>query len=371
MSIGPLLFEPIFKPKIWGGRYLAERFGKKLPPGEPIGESWEVADLEDDQSVVRAGPAKGKTLGALVKEWGKDLIGHAELFEGRFPLLIKFLDARENLSVQVHPDEKMARKLGGRVRVKHEAWYILHADEGGCIYRGLKPGVDEAQLRAALAEDQVETVLQRINVREGECYYLPSGTLHALGAGVVVAEVQTPSDITYRIYDWNRIDEKTGKPRDLHVEQAMECIAFDAPPITQDRRHHVAGIWTTVTRLVLCESFMIERIRMVGGVQHDIPHSEFVIWMMLEGQASVSYKGANEPLEIRPGNTALLPAGLQEGRVRAIQDAMWLEVSVPLTSDLAELEKLTAERANQPSTDGDFVALNVPKPHSDHPVQPS
>jgi mannose-6-phosphate isomerase-like protein (cupin superfamily) len=126
-------------------------------------------------------------------------------------------------------------------------------------------------------------------------------------------------------------------------------------------------MWTTVTRLVLCESFMIERIRMVGGVEQDIPHSEFVIWMMLEGQASVSYKGANEPLEIRPGDTVLLPAGLHEGRVRAVQDAMWLEVSVPLSSDLAELERLTGERGSQPPTGGGgFVSLNVPKRHSDN-----
>ncbi|UCF33095.1 MAG: class I mannose-6-phosphate isomerase [Phycisphaerales bacterium] len=367
MSVGPLLFEPIFKPKIWGGRQLEQRLGRKLPPGEPIGESWEVADLEDDQSVVRAGPAKGKTLGALVKEWGKDLIGHAELFEGRFPLLIKFLDAHETLSVQVHPDENTARKLGGRVRVKNEAWYILHAEGSGCIYRGLKPGVDATRLQTALAEDHVESVLQRINVRKGECYYLPSGTLHALGAGVVVAEVQTPSDITYRIYDWNRIDEQTGKPRDLHIEQAMECIAFDAPLIPQDRPHHVAGMWTTVTRLVLCESFMIERIRMVGGVEREIPHSEFVIWIMLEGQAAISYKGASQPLEILVGDTVLLPAGIQESRVHAIEDATWLEVSIPLSSDLAELEKLTGERASQPPAGGGgFVSLNVPKPHSNN-----
>ena len=341
MDIGPLLFEPLFKPKIWGGRHLEHWLGKSLPPDEPIGESWEIADLEEDQSVVAAGPAQGQTLGSLVAKWGKDLIGTAELFDGRFPLLIKFLDARDTLSIQVHPNEAMAKRLGGRVRVKNEAWYIVDAEEGGFIYRGLLPGVGEKELRVALEEDRVESVLRRLDVRKGECYYLPSGTLHALGAGVLVAEVQNPSDITYRVYDYNRVDEHTGRTRDLHIEEAMQCVAFDAPPITEDERRHVAGMWTSVTRLVRCDSFVIERVRMALGAAQEVAHGEFVIWIVLEGRGAIAYKGADEPLEMRVGDTVLLPAALTGARVTALEDVTWLEVAVPVGPATAGVERLS------------------------------
>ncbi|GAF79177.1 unnamed protein product, partial [marine sediment metagenome] len=227
MDVYPLIFQPILKPKIWGGRKLENLLAKCLPKGELIGESWEIADLEDDQSIVAVGPAKGKTLGQLVEEWGADLLGRAKLFDGRFPLLIKLLDANDTLSVQVHPDEAAARRLGGRVRIKNEAWYVIDADENGFIYRGVREGVDPDALKRAVEAQAVKSVLKRIAVKKGRCYYLPSGTIHALGAGVLVAEVQTPSDITYRLYDWNRIDPSTGSPRELHLEQALECISYN------------------------------------------------------------------------------------------------------------------------------------------------
>ncbi len=334
MNVYPLVFEPIFKPKIWGGRRLQTLLGKKLPPERPIGESWEIADLEDDQSIVARGPARGRTLRDLVTEWGKDLLGGAGLFEGRFPLLIKYLDATQTLSVQVHPDEATARRLGGRVRVKNEAWYVIHADEGGFIYRGVREGVDAARLREAIEQGRVESVLRRIDVRKGHCYYLPSGTIHALGAGVVVAEVQTPSDVTYRVFDWNRVDPSTGRPRELHLEQALSCISFDPGPIPGEERQHVASVWTAVTRLVHGESFTIERVRMVEGVEHPIPHAEMVVWMILEGKGVVRYDGPDSPLRFTVGDTILLPAALKDGIVQTLDDCMWLEITVPVPSSL-------------------------------------
>ena len=145
--VHPLVFEPLFKPRIWGGRRLETLLNKRLPPGVAIGESWEVVDLEEEQSVVAAGPARGKGLSELVQGWGVDLLGRAELPAGRYPLLIKFLDARESLSVQVHPDEATVRRLGGRVRVKHEAWYVIDAQPDAFIYRGLREGVDADAVR--------------------------------------------------------------------------------------------------------------------------------------------------------------------------------------------------------------------------------
>ena len=361
MNVHPLIFEPIFKPKIWGGRRLETLLQKRLPKGKRIGESWEVADLEGDQSVVARGPAHGKTLGQLVKEWGPDLIGGASLFEGRFPLLIKFLDAHDTLSVQVHPNEATARRLGGPVRVKHEAWYVIDAEENGFIYRGVREGVDAATLERAVEEQRIESVLQRINVRKGRCYFLPSGTIHALGAGVTVAEIQTPSDVTYRLYDWNRIDPSTGSPRELQLEQALDCISYDSSPIPGEHPQHIASIWTSVTSLVRCDSFVIERVRVVEGVEQGIPHLELVVWIVLEGCGSVSCEGHPDPFAFRAGDTVLLPAALKKGRVKTNVDCMWLEVTVPVPSSLREFGRPEQESLNKPiDRGGGFVQLNAP-----------
>jgi len=348
MDVYPLIFEPILKPKIWGGRNLETLTGKCLPDGAKIGESWEVADLEDDQSVVAQGPARGRTLSELTREWGAGLIGGASLFEGRFPLLIKFLDAQETLSVQVHPDEAMARRLGGRVRVKNEAWYVIDAEPGGFIYRGVRKSVDAEALRRAIDEQRVETVLHRLAVRPGHCYYLPSGTIHALGAGVVVAEVQTPSDTTYRVYDWGRIDPSTGQPRELHLQEALQCISYDTRPIEGERAEHVGGVWTAVTRLVRCESFVIERVRMTEGVEQLIPHQELVIWIVLDGRGSIAYDAPGSPVRFGVGDTVVIPAGLKNGRVRMHDNCLWLEVTIPIPSSLAEQEERRSTNSAEP-----------------------
>lgn len=357
MNVYPLIFKPILKPRIWGGQRLADLLGKQLPPGQPIGESWEVADLEDDQSIVAQGPEQGKTLGKLVKDWGTDLTGRAELFDGRFPLLIKFLDAQQTLSVQVHPDEAMAQRLGGSVRVKNEAWYVVDAKPDGFIYRGFNQPVTPDKFRDAIESKRVEAFLQRIPVKKGQCYYLPSGTIHALGAGVVVAEVQTPSDVTYRVYDWDRVDASTGQPRELHVERALECIDFSGAPVAGEEQSHVASVWTAVTQLVRCSSFTIERVRMVDGVQQLIPYEEMVVWIVLEGGGRIEYKGGGA-VEFGGGDTVVLPASLAEARVETLEKCMWLEVSVPIRSSLAGYDRPARETLHAPGSG--FVQLNPP-----------
>lgn len=360
MTTTPLIFEPIFKPKIWGGRRLESVLGKKLPQGEPIGESWEIADLENDQSVVSRGPMKGKTLRNLIETWGEDLLGRSPLFEGRFPLLIKFLDATETLSVQVHPDEALAKERGGETRIKNEAWYVIGATEDACIYRSLIPGTTRDQLIAAIDEDRIEPLLQRIPVKKGQCYYLPSGTIHALGGGALVAEVQTPSDITYRVFDWNRVEQATGKPRTLHKEDAKRCISLEGVPPETEKQQHLASVWTTVTSLVRCESFVIERTRMVAGVQQPIPYNEMVIWIVLEGQGEITCKGLTAPLPFEKGDTILLPAALQDGSVKTDTGAMWLEASLPIQSSLAGYDRPSAEELREPEGTG-FVPLGTPR----------
>ncbi|HUU85800.1 MAG TPA: type I phosphomannose isomerase catalytic subunit [Phycisphaerae bacterium] len=359
MNVHPLIFEPILKRRIWGGRRL-EALGKRLPPGETIGESWEVADLEQDQSVVRSGLARGKTLPELVRTWGDDLLGGVELFEGRFPLLIKFLDAAQLLSVQVHPDQAMAKTLGGQVRVKDEAWYVIDAEPDGAIYYGLNDGVDRAAFAAAIDAGTVVDTLRRVPVRPGDCYYLPAGTLHALGAGVLVAEVQTPSDVTYRVYDWDRVDPKTQRPRQLHVEQALQCIHFDSRP-PQQERSHVASVWTTVTRLVTCPPFVIERVRMREGFEQAVPCGGLVVWIILEGRGELSRIDDREPLAFHPGDTVVLPAALTEVRLKVLQDCMWLEVTVPQSTDLGAFEQLDLKGMSGPQ-DPSLVQLRPPQP---------
>lgn len=334
MQICPLIFEPIYRPKVWGGRNLERVLGKALPAGQAIGESWECADVEGGQSVVARGPAKGRTLRELVAEWGAELTGRAELYEGRFPLLIKFLDAAENLSIQVHPGEGADEASG---RKKHEAWYVLDAAPGSVIYRGLAPGVPLQQLRESCLRDprNVPDCLERVHVRMGEPYYVPGGTVHALGAGVVVAEVQTPSEVTYRLYDWGRT--RPAGDAGLHVEKGLACVRESRDWMACEKRSHVTSLFTTVTRLVACPRFVIERVRFSGEMEQEIPYAELVCWIVLEGCGEIAYgKGGVETFG--RGEVVVLPAGLENAKLRTKTDCVWLEVTVPVASDLAGFE---------------------------------
>lgn len=358
MNPYPLKFEPIFKPRVWGGRTMESRLGKHLPQGL-IGESWELVDLEGDQSVVAAGPARGRTLSQLVAMWGPDLLGGANLMDGRFPLLLKYLDAQEPLSVQVHPDEAAALLAGGEVRVKHEAWYVLDAAPQAWILRGVRPGIDPQQFRQAVSDGTIVNALHRIHVRSGHAYYIPSGTVHALGPGLLIAEIQTPSDTTFRLFDWDRIDPATGKSRELHVEQALACVSYGPVPGEAEHPEHVASVWTAITRLITCDSFVVERVRMAAGVEQAIPYSEMVVWVVLEGSGRISCDGLGDSVPFGRGETVLLPAALKNGRVMIESPTVWLEITVPIPSALGNLD--LSQRAGlrqDPRTN--LVPLKIP-----------
>lgn len=331
MAVYPLIFEPIYKPKIWGGDLIFTHFGREKPSSEPIGESWELADLEDDQSVVRMGPASGTTLAQLRSEWAERLLGKVSLFEGRFPLLIKFLDAQTSLSVQVHPSEAVAHKLGGNVRVKNEAWYILAVQPGGAIYHGLEPGVDAETFRKAMLTGKIEGVLRKIEVQPGQCHYLPSGTPHALGAGVLVAEIQTPSDITYRTYDWGRVDPSTGQSRELHLDQAMECIDFGtpSPPSMQEPTDVSYRPGAEATRLVQCDSFVIDQVRLEADTEQNVAGGEPIVWMVLEGDGQIDAPSLDAPIPFGKGDVLLLPAAMKDAHAQIASPTMCIEVTVP------------------------------------------
>lgn len=335
MNVYPVIFAPIYKPRIWGGRRLESHLNKQLPPG-PIGESWELADLESDQSVVAGGPQKGTTLSRLVQLWGRDLLGNAELVECRFPLLLKFLDSNQSLSIQVHPSPEVAAAHPG-ARLKNEAWYVVDAAADAWMLRGIKPDIARDALGSALKSGTLESLLNRIPLRTGHAFNVPSGTVHALGPGALIAEIQTPSDTTYRLYDWDRVDPKSGQPRELHIEEGLASASFAPVPPETEKPEHVASVWTTVSRLIHSESFVVERVRMVAGVEQAMSYDEMVVWMVLGGSGSMTCAGLRDPLPFRTGDTVLLPAGMREGRVNVPEASTWLEITIPVKSSLANL----------------------------------
>jgi mannose-6-phosphate isomerase len=339
MSLYPFKFRSRFVEKIWGGRRLQTALDKPLPDGKLIGESWELYDFPPGvvdnspdwvSSEIANGPLAGRSLHWAVQEFAADLYGNVPLVSpaGQFPILIKFLDARQDLSVQVHPDQDYANTHPG-AHLKNEAWYIVENDPGAAIYKGLTPGTTREQFKSAIDNGNVMNHVVRIPVKPGHCHYLQSGTVHALGAGVLVAEVQTPSDTTFRVFDFNRIDETTGKPRGLHVDQALQCIDFSGAPEPKQIRSHVAGLFTTVSRLVTSPQFTMEKVRFTEGVEEPVPYDQPVVWIMLDGRAQVKVDGIKEPIAFKKGETVLLPAAMKNPTIKTLTDCTWLEVTFP------------------------------------------
>jgi len=296
----PLKFTPIIKPLPWGGRKLESLFNKVLPDGLPCGETWEVVDLPGDQSVVTEGPLAANSLSSLVKTRPDELLGEAALLMGRFPVLFKLIDATQTLSVQVHPDEEAAGRIGGGARPKTEAWYILQADPGAVLYLGLLEGVGREDLRAALRAGTVGDLLMPVEVCAGDFVYLPSGSLHAIGSGIVLAEIQQASDTTYRVFDWNRMG-LDGNPRQLHVEEALKSIDFDLrgkPPHAGPRSGRPG---------IRCKPFSIERVGLGAGSETPLEAGRPRIVCCLEGEGSIGGTGI-DTLTIRVGETCLVPA---------------------------------------------------------------
>jgi mannose-6-phosphate isomerase len=312
-----------------------------LPPGKQIGESWEIYDFPPGaidgsrdwvSSEIANGPLAGRSLHWAVGEFGREMYGDVPLCgppdRAQFPILIKFLDAREDLSVQVHPDCDYAAAHPDAC-LKDEAWYVIQCDPGSRLLKGLRPGTTREGFKRAIEEGTVEQLVNHVAPRPGASYYLPSGTVHALGAGILVAEVQTPSDTTFRVYDFNRTDPSTGKPRPLHVEQALGCIDFSGRAEAPQVRSHVAGFFTTVSRLVTSQSFKLEKVRFTEGVEEPVPYDQPVVWVMLEGEAEVRVKGMKEPTRFGPGETVLLPASMDQPVIKTVKDCVWLEVTFP------------------------------------------
>ncbi|MCH1410093.1 MAG: class I mannose-6-phosphate isomerase [Verrucomicrobiales bacterium] len=299
-----LHFIPIYQTRVWGGRTLESRIRRELPDQEsPYGESWEISAREEADCAVKSGGLAGKKLTEL---WGDPELRSAIFGPGapvgdRFPLLCKILDARAKLSVQVHPPESVAAELGGEP--KTEVWYIAAADPGAEIYVGVKEGVTEATFREGLEEGSVESLLHSIPVKEGEHIFIPSGRLHAIGAGLVIYEIQQNSDTTFRVFDWNRLG-LNGKPRDLHVEESLHCIDFsDVEPGMDQAKEKL---------LCECEHFRMERhILSEGGSVGELTAGRFSILTVIRGKLSVGYTAWTE------GDFLMIPHGAEEGLPQA------------------------------------------------------
>ncbi|HZZ78016.1 MAG TPA: type I phosphomannose isomerase catalytic subunit [Gemmataceae bacterium] len=251
----PLRFEPFLRPMVWGGRRIARFLGKNVPPGTRCGESWEVSDHPLHASSLATATGYGITLHQLMEHHRAELFGPAAERHSVFPWLIKLLDADDWLSVQVHPDDVAVLSLCPSERAKTEAWYILDAEPTARIYAGLNPGIGPTELREALNAGKVDACLHAFTPKVGDCVYLPAGTVHAVGGGVLMAEIQQTSDATFRLFDWNRVDAQ-GKPRALHLDQGFASIHWNQGPIAP-----VASDHSDQQPLVRCPYFEIERVR--------------------------------------------------------------------------------------------------------------
>lgn len=320
----PLCFDPILKRIRWGGRRLGDVLGKSIGPEADYAESWELADHADGQSIVSSGPLAGQSLHQLIQDSGAALLGkHART--DQFPLLIKFLDANDWLSLQVHPNDPQAKRYDVAENGKTEAWIILHAEPDSQICAGLKSGVDSQQLRKHLQDGTIEECLNVFKVQPGDCVFVPAGTVHAIGAGIVLAEIQQQSNLTFRLHDWGRLGAD-GQPREIHVEESLACTDFDRGPVMPvtptilsngDHRHE---------ELVRDQYFVIHRHTSANDYQLATDDC-FHILMVLDGSLNVS-SGSDEQ-SLSAGSTVLLPADRLDATVSPSGSATWLDVFLP------------------------------------------
>jgi mannose-6-phosphate isomerase len=293
-ALYPLTFHPVYKEKIWGGRKFAQLFGRELPP-EPIGESWDVAAHPNGMSVVDRGELQGMTLGEVLQAYGTDLVGGEEHLE-KFPLLFKFIDAADDLSVQVHPDDAYAAAHEGDELGKTELWYVVHSEPGGAIIWGTKPGVTKADFARALEAggEAVLDCLNRVEVKAGDIFPMSAGMVHALLKGVVVAEIQQNSDTTYRVYDWDR-------GRELHIEKALDVIDFS--PESRSFNYQYAR----------CAKYFELHVVTAPKAQAVDLEGSFHLLTAITEPVALAWAGGN--LDLAPGQSCLIPACLSSYEV--------------------------------------------------------
>lgn len=323
----PLFFKPIYQYRLWGGRRLSHLLNEPLPEG-PVGEAWILSDRDDHASIVTEGLYKGYTLTQLFNQYPESIMGRLAGNFDRFPLLLKFLDAKEVLSVQVHPSDNQKEYIPKSDTGKTEAWVVLEAGKKALIYAGLKKGTNEAELRKSLEDHHVADYLHSFTPKPGDGIFIHSGTVHTL-ADVVVFEVQENSDTTYRLYDWDRVDAKTGKPRQLDIDKAIACIDFNLVDIGPAEPKKVKTNDITREELFNNEHFILWRINTdtqfaVGA--KDVPR----ILVCIDGRGEIVFNGAN--YAVRKGDVVLLPAELGVMACTPKGKINLLEIAIPLNN---------------------------------------
>jgi mannose-6-phosphate isomerase len=302
----PLIFDPALHARPWGGHQLADRLGKDLPPGPPIGESWEIFW----KNRVANGEYEGKTLGDVIKLYPQEMAGKATAGE-EFPLLVKYLDAQEWLSVQVHPDDVLAGKLEGEPRGKTECWYVIQAAPGAKIAYGLSEKFDAKSLRAAIDAGRSKEMMQYVEVQAGDFVFVPAGTMHALGPGVLVYELQQTSDTTYRVYDWDRMG-LDGNPRELHLDKALACTHFDVKPAAKvPYQMKTVSEGVQVGQLTRSQYFALDKVSFSEPYKLNTNGTAAHLISAITGH--VEWRGSTYLPQVFPqGVSALIPAGVGE-----------------------------------------------------------
>ena len=330
-NLYPLKFKPILKPTIWGGRKLKSKLGKTLGEIETCGESWEISSVANNISEVAEGPLVGEKLTDLIEEYKGDLVGghvYAK-FNNMFPLLIKFIDAKEKLSIQVHPDDELARERHNSFG-KTEMWYVVDADDGASLISGFNKPTNKAEYLEKFNSGKLMDLLNNESAKKDDVFFLPAGRVHTIGQGLLIAEIQQTSDITYRIYDFDRVD-KEGNKRDLHVQEALAAIDFnyyeDYKTIYND-----TGI---ETNLVSCDYFVCNRLNVDEPLSKDYSRIDScIILMVLEGGGDIkTFQGT---YSYSTGDTYLIPACISEISISPYKYSKILEVHIPVLSQVAE-----------------------------------
>ena len=320
----PFTFEPILEKIIWGGSDICP-FKGISPVQEGIGESWELSHVEGNYSVVANGELKGQSLDDLIRTYGKQLLGEhvMEQFGTTFPLLIKFIDARDNLSIQVHPDDELAKKRHNSFG-KTEMWYVVKATPDAALYSGFSQQIDAEEYVKRVENNTIMDVLQRYNVHEGDVFFLPAGRVHAIGSGCFIAEIQQTSNITYRIYDYNRKDAN-GKGRELHTELAKDAIDYTLYP---DYRTHYKAHTNATVQLANCKYFTTNLIDLDTIMVRDFSQLDsFVVYICMEGRATLRDNKGNEIL-VHQGQTVLIPADTDVVTISPVPGAKFMETYI-------------------------------------------
>jgi len=317
----PIKFHPILKEKIWGGNKLKTILNKKSE-GINVGESWEISDVDGDTSVVSNGELKGSTLKQLLLAYQEELIGkkNFEQFGEKFPLLIKFIDAKEDLSIQLHPNDELAKKRHNSFG-KTEMWYVMQADNNANLIVGFNQKVTPELYLKHLKDKTLPEILNFDEVKEDDTYFIEVGRVHAIGAGVMLAEIQQTSDITYRVYDWDRVDND-GNERELHNDLAIDAFNFE---MENDFRVTYSKNNNQANEMVSCPYFTTNYLPIDSTIKKENTFDSFIIYICVDGEATIKYKGFSEIL--KKGETILLPAAIIHFEIKA-NNAKLLEVYV-------------------------------------------